>query len=127
MDLVGTQLKTSYLCSAAWNPLPTEIPPAVPCRSAHYLQCILQSVLMHFRPCAPLYDSLGVHCDEQAPRNGGPFVLSHEKLPQIVASLNSVAKACKLVANLCIGLGTVLITIKAIQGTRKYFRQRRFR
>lgn len=54
-------------------------------------------------------------------------MVSHEKLPQIISSLNGVANTCKLVANCCIGVGTLLIAVKAIQGARKYLHHRHVR
>lgn len=64
---------------------------------------------------------------EQAPKDGGPFILSYEKLPEIVASLNRVSRTCKLVANCFVGVGTVLITIKAIQGACRFLHRRKVR
>jgi hypothetical protein len=63
----------------------------------------------------------------QAPKDGGPFILSYEKLPEIVASLNRVSRTCKIVANCFIGVGTVLITIKAIQGACRFLHRRKLR
>lgn len=64
---------------------------------------------------------------DQAPKNGGPFILSFEKLPEIVASLNRVSRTCKLMANCFLGVGTVLITIKAIQGACRFLHRRKIR
>lgn len=64
---------------------------------------------------------------EQAPQGGGPFILSYEKLPEIIASLNRVSRTCKLVANCFIGVGTVLITIKVIQGACRFLHRRKMR
>ncbi|CAL8467759.1 g7297 [Coccomyxa elongata] len=63
----------------------------------------------------------------QAPQGGGPFILSYEKLPEIIASLNRVSRTCKLVANCFIGVGTVLITIKVIQGACRFLHRRKIR
>ena len=63
----------------------------------------------------------------QAPEGGGPFLVSGERLPEMVASLNRVSTACKVVANLFIGVGSVLIAIKAVRGALSLWQRRKRR
>ena len=67
-------------------------------------------------------------CCVQAPAKGGaPFIVSSQRLPEMVASLNRVSKACRTVANVCIGVGAVLVAVKAVQGALLLWQRRKHR
>lgn len=63
----------------------------------------------------------------QAPAGGGPFIVSGERLPDMVASLNQVSNVCRAVANTCIAVGGVLIAVKAAQGALLLWRRHKHR
>lgn len=63
----------------------------------------------------------------QAPAKGSPFIVSTQRLPEMVAGLNRVSTACKALANVCIGVGTVLVVWKAVEGGLLLWRRRKHR
>ena len=63
----------------------------------------------------------------QAPRNGGPFILSARPLPELVASAAAVAKRCRLLAACFGGLGAALVVGQVVRTTLKARRRRRLR